>query len=54
MNYALLARKSADYAVRSETHLERLRRIAESADGLRGTDISDLSHEERIRLARAQ
>lgn len=52
MNHALQAGAGAALAMRPETHLERLQRIAEAADERRGTDISDLSPEERIRLAR--
>ena len=35
----------------TETHLDRIRKIAKSADRREGIDITHLSHEERIRLA---
>lgn len=50
MNHAsdLLARKEAKPA---GEHLARLRKLAAAADAREGTDISRLSHEERLRLA---
>lgn len=49
MTHTTLIREKTEATV--ETH-ERLRRLAVSADARRGVDITQLSHEERIRLAR--
>ena len=54
MNHALLADFDLPLAVREETHIERLRRIAAQADERRGVDITNLSPAERIRLARGK
>jgi hypothetical protein len=47
----LLRRERTDTRPAGE-HLTRLRKSAKSADKREGTDITHLSHEERIRLAR--
>lgn len=52
MTLAELMRLKRDDTRPAGEHLERLRRSAKSADKREGTNVTNLSHEERIRLAR--
>ena len=52
MNHALLTRRDADGKARKESHIERLRRVASEADAGDGTDVTHLSAEELIAMAR--